>query len=167
MGELFDIPESLRDIATRGFNDLMAFMKKDCKLVYPPIQTACNNCVYDPIGAKSANIWLTGGPIPFDFGICPVCGGEGSHAVAQEEIIPLQFNMNAAQWLKMPIPKVQIVDGLALCKGKTENLPKVRRAAYMVVNLLSSDWRCELYGEPINIDSIVQGKFFVCFWKRS
>jgi hypothetical protein len=27
----------------------------------------CNNCVYDPIGRKSSNVYEAGGPVPFPF----------------------------------------------------------------------------------------------------
>ena len=50
----------------------------------------CANCVFDPIGRKSANRFLDGGPIPFPFGgICPLCNGAGKKPVVSSENVHL------------------------------------------------------------------------------
>lgn len=169
MGELFNLTNDIRDKMTAGFNDLLGFLGRSCTLYYPPIQESCDNCIYDPIGNKSSNKWLHGGPMPFDFGMCPVCGGVGTRAISQTENITMQFNFNAAQWKKMPIPNIQLVDGLVLSKGLIGDYPKVRNSIYMeaaldlnnLVNL-----RYQLYGEPLDVYSICRGKYFTTFWKR-
>ena len=47
-----------------------------CTLMYGGKFATCSNCIYDPIGKKSANRYLSGGPIPFNNGqICPFCHG--------------------------------------------------------------------------------------------
>ena len=54
---------------------------KTCRVYYPPKQISCVNCILDPIGNKSANRYLHGGPIPFRNGaLCPVCNGVGYRA---------------------------------------------------------------------------------------
>ena len=48
----------------------------------------CNNCVYDPIGRKSSNVYEAGGPVPFAFGgLCPMCHGQGKKPVVSTEDI--------------------------------------------------------------------------------
>lgn len=170
MGELFNLTDSIRQTMRAGFNDLLDFLGRNCLLYYPPIQESCNNCIYDPIGNKSSNKWLQGGPQPFDFGLCPVCGGAGTRAISQTETIKMQFNFNAAQWKKMPIPQIQIVDGLVLSKGLIEDFPKICNSIYMDAALDLNGLvtlRYELYGKPIDVYSITQGNFFVTFWKRA
>lgn len=169
MGELFNLDDSIRQKMTAGFNDLLDFLGRDCTLYYPPIQEQCNNCIYDPIGNKSSNRWLHGGPMPFDHGVCPICGGLGTRAISQTEVVKMQFNFNATQWKKMPIPQLEIVDGLVLSKGRLVDYPKIRNCIYMDAALDIGGLvtlRYQLYGEPLDVYSICQGVYFVTFWKR-
>lgn len=49
-----------------------------CDLVYgSTLFEDCPNCVFDPIRKVSSNIYQSGGPVPFTFGICPQCNGIG------------------------------------------------------------------------------------------
>lgn len=51
-----------------------------CTLVYESTKLqACPNCIYDPIGKKSANLYKSGGPLVFSNGqTCPYCLGQGT-----------------------------------------------------------------------------------------
>ena len=90
MGKLFTLSDDVKKIAQDAIDDLIDQLGKDCLLVYPPLPSACVNCVIDPIGNKSSNHWTSGGPMPFPNGsICPLCDGRGYHF--SEITIPIKL----------------------------------------------------------------------------
>src|SRR4051812_2361781 len=70
-----------------------------CTIFYPPIQSGCPNCQSDPIGQKSSNIYLNGGPSPFSAGqVCPYCAGNYYLAVESSEVIYMTVNWEPSQF---------------------------------------------------------------------
>ena len=49
-----------------------------CRLIFGDTKwTDCPNCKFNSVTGRSANIYEPGGPIPFNQGVCPYCGGLG------------------------------------------------------------------------------------------
>jgi hypothetical protein len=62
----------------------------------------CENCSYDSIGQKSANRYVSGGPVPFPFGtICPMCDGRGKRGVETSESINLMVIWNYKEFINV------------------------------------------------------------------
>lgn len=62
----------------------------------------CNNCVYDPIGNKSANRYISGGPVSFGNGqICPVCHGQGRIPEENSETISIVAIWDSEKWMRI------------------------------------------------------------------
>jgi hypothetical protein len=101
---------------------------------------ACPNCI-----PGSTSVYKSGGPIPFDFGPCPYCGGSNEIVSTNEEIIYLRTYPNKRNWIK--IGNVQVPDGAVQIIGKMTDLKKVKQADYMVFFSLS-DWKYELDSDP-------------------
>lgn len=61
--------------------------------------TACPNCIFDPIGNKSANRYAAGGPMPFTVGQCPMCHGVGRIPDEQTSTINLVPLWDSKDWV--------------------------------------------------------------------
>ena len=165
---VFTLTQDIKNIAQAAIDDLINQLGKTCRLYYPPNKVACANCKLDPRGNKSSNIWINGGPIPFNNTVCPMC--EGKFFTFQEvtEVITLLCTWNTQPYLQMQ-PHIQVPDGVLMTKGFIEDMPKVMRCQYMMVETAIEPmvhYRYKLAGEPIDPGNIVQGQFFQAMWKR-
>jgi hypothetical protein len=72
-----------------------------CELTFTgSLFESCTNCLYDPIGKKSANRFLAGGPMPFRNGqICPMCGGAGRLQSVDTEDVQMLVLWNYKDWI--------------------------------------------------------------------
>jgi intein/homing endonuclease len=129
-----------------------------------------HNCVYDPIGEKSSNTWITGGPIPFDAGaICPMCNGGGKLAVENTFVVTMIVRINPSKWWVKPPFGVQIPDGMIQTKGYYTDAPRILQSRKMVLQTATEGilrQKYELAGEPIDASNLVQGRYIVCLWNR-
>jgi hypothetical protein len=168
MARIFEITSEIRTIAENAFLDLFDQLSRTCRLYYPPIMQLCNNCVIDPIGNKSSNRWLDGGPMPFDLGgICPGCGGEGYHA--QETYTDIQLLINEEPKKFAYFGNVSIPDGNIECKCLVEDFPKIQKCDYMEKDTRASSYlrmKYKMVGEPIMPANIVQRRFVITLWER-
>src|SRR5688572_23965930 len=64
---------------------------RPCRLYYGDTKwTDCQNCEFNELQGKSANIYTSGGPMPFENGrTCPYCQGLGRIAVEGTESVYL------------------------------------------------------------------------------
>jgi hypothetical protein len=129
---------------------------------------ACSNCVYDPIGRKSSNRFLSGGPVPFrSGGVCPVCSGDGKKAVITTEDIYLAVIYDYKDFLGIRTP-VNVPEGIIQTISKKSTTPKLIRAKEIQPSTdLSnySDARFERASEPQPI-GLGNDEFVFCNWKR-
>lgn len=168
MGKIFTITPGIRQIASDAIDDLINQLGKPCRLVYPPIYTACPNCVFDPIGNKSSNRYKHGGPVPFQFGNCPMCNGAGREATFPTEVVTLLCAWTPKQWFILP-ENLRMPDGDLQTKGYISDLPKIKRAVEMDMEISQEaygHWRFKLASDPIDAGNIIQGRYCVCLWKR-
>jgi hypothetical protein len=128
------------------------------------------NCVYDPIGKKSSNRYLNGGPLPFpNASVCPMCSGSGKRASEQTEIIQLAIEWNPSQWIKLGDQNIRLPDGTILTKGYINLIPKVKKAIEMIAAIDIeglNQYRYKLYGEPVDRYSIFKYHYFEAYWER-
>jgi len=128
----------------------------------------CSNCIYDPIGRKSSNRFVTGGPVPFrNGGICPVCSGAGKKAIITTEDLNLAVVYDYRDFLGVKTP-VNVPDGLIQTIAKKEITPKLLRAKELQTSTdikNYSDARFERISEP-QPAGFGNNEFVFCNWKR-
>lgn len=169
MGTLFTLTQDIKTIASEAIDDLINQLGKPCTLIYPPVWHPCENCVYDIIGQKSSNRWISGGPIPFQDGaVCPLCGGAGKRADEVTETITMLVENKASAFYKLPT-NIQLPAGSIQTKGFLSDWPKVIKAQQCIVQngVFPATLRYVLAGEPIDIGNIIQGRYMICLWKRA
>ena len=139
-----------------------------CTLIYGGKFSTCANCIYDPIGRKSANRYLSGGPIPFNNGqICPLCHGVGKLMTETTESMYLMPIWDYKQWINFDI-NLQSPEGLVQTFSKYVTLPKIKRAQEIIIDTglqPSVRHRFKRDGEP-NPAGLADSEFIVTMWKR-
>lgn len=115
-----------------------------CTLVFPAIDSQCQNCLFDLTTKRSANMYRDGGPYPFTkHTVCPLCGGEGKSTSNPTDTIRLRvyyggMEVNAAMRTMQPLAGgFGSPDGLVFVIGYMEDKPKFDRSEY--VNLLNQN----------------------------
>ncbi len=152
----------IRQIIQGVQDDFIDLWGKNCRIVYPPKLVECVNC--------ANGTWKNGGPMPFTYGLCPLCNSKSGYA-AQEvsTTIKVLVAWRANQWI-YPVKnlEIRVPNNYIETKGYYTDVPKIKNAEYMVV--LSPDgfahYQFKLAGEPIDPGSISQGRYFVCPWTR-
>lgn len=119
-----------------------------CTIVYPPKREACINCV-KPVGTTSTNVFRHGGPMPFTFGDCPMCGGNSYRETEVTDSVRLRVYWNRADWLKVA-GSIVVDDADLMIIGYMTDLPKVRKAANILLadDNNEADYRASLVGKP-------------------
>lgn len=181
MGQFIDIdPDTLADIRTatyEGISFIIDNFSRSCQLFYPAVDVICPNCIVDPRSHASTGRYKMNGPEPFPLGdLCPICEGRGFlPGNVASDTIKLLLDFSPKQWQNIggspgtPDELVRLPNGLVSSKGYIEDLPKVLRCSYIImdVNANYQGNRYKLYGEPILPSNIVQNKFFVANWTRA
>ena len=131
--------------------------------------TLCANCIYDPIGKKSSNRYITGGPIPFANGqICPMCGGVGRIAQEDSEEIALAVIWDQKNWIDLGV-NIHAPEGYAQTISEMSSLPKIKKAKDIIFSIdieKNAIHRFIRHGEPVPI-GMGRDSFIVTMWKRS
>ena len=170
MGTIFTLEESVKAIITNALDDLITELGKMCRLVYPPRMVPCDNCIYDPIGRKSSNVYLNGGPIPFQNVSCPMCDGSCKKAETQTEDIKFLCSLTPKDFF-VPIPNLnlQVPFSVVQTKGFLRDVPKVRRADHMIFQTPIDGVATKKYkldSDPADVSNIIQNRYFVATWKQ-
>jgi hypothetical protein len=149
---LFEITDELIGVYQAGIDALINQLGKTVEVRYPPKITDCNNCVYDSVGKKSANVYSSGGPAPFvNSRICPVCMGTGKKETFPSENITCLIEQNPRNYKKYNI-EVRHPDALYQLKTYASQIPKILKAVEFIVDADTRNidvLRCKLVREPI------------------
>jgi hypothetical protein len=146
---------------TEVFDAMINQWGKTCKLVYPPKYVPCSNCEF--------GTYKTGGPMPFTFGLCPMCNSNGTKAEEVSENVILLINWRPSIW-EYPILNTNIVkpNNSIETKGFMSDLPKILQCDHLVI--LNVDgykhFKFKLNGEPVDQGSVVQARYFKALWNR-
>lgn len=121
---------------------------KSCTIVYPPKKTPCNNCI-TPVGASNTNIYRDGGPAPFNFGSCPVCGGSGYKETESIESIRLRIYWNRKDWIRIA-GSIVSDDADVMIIGYMTDIIKVKRASNLILANENNEaqYRASIVGQP-------------------
>lgn len=138
---------------------------KACTIYYPPLKEECSNCETGLDGSTSTNVYRRGGPAPFGFGSCPLCGGNGYRETESTDSIRLRLYWSKKDWSKFG---VKIPDADVMCIGYLSDLPKFKRANS--ISLISEqkheDFRFVTACEPFP-HGFGHNRYFICFLKRT
>lgn len=170
MANLFTLTNQVKSVAQNAIDSLIDQLGKDCLLIYPPTPIACPNCIPDPIGNKSSNKWITGGPMEFYNGPCPVCNGEGVRYDNHTETIRQLISSEPSKFFIKPPAGIQIPDGMIQCKTYFSHINKIVQSQEMVLQPSVQNtirWRYKLVGEPVDVGNIIQNRYIVSIWRRS
>lgn len=168
MGKIFTLTDDIKKIAQYAIDDLIEQLGKTCSIVYPAAPEPCENCVFDAIAGVSANIWRTGGPMPFHVGSCPMCNGQGLIYTEKNETVKFLCQWQPRAWFIAP-GNIRIPDGYVQIKGYITDLPKVRRAEYILMQTPVSGYtyfKYKLDSEPIDQGNIIQNRYFIALLRR-
>jgi hypothetical protein len=144
-----------------------------CTLIYPPTDSECPNCLFDPSTGRSANIYRTGGPIPFvNHTVCPWCGGEGRRSEPVTDSIRLRvywggMEVNAAMRQFTKLANFDSPAGLLFVIGYMNDLPKFERSDNILVNSAQTidEWKCSRASESVPW-GFRKNRYFACMLKR-
>lgn len=168
---IIELDSDMMADAEEAFTDLLStnVAGKNCRLYMTPKMINCVNCIPDPIGGKSSNRWLTGGPYEFHTGLCPLCNGAGKKAQEITEDIVMTIDLSP-QAYKFFSNDIRLPAGSIVTRGLIVDMPKVKRCMQMRIlsNVPSVDrYTYSLSGEPIDPFQFVKGKFFGALWIRA
>lgn len=113
-----------------------------CTLYYPPLVTACTNCVYS--GKGGTNVYNGTGPKPFTFGVCPVCGGKGKRETQNTEEVRLRIYWDRASWIRgysKADETMRYPSGSLQILGKLGDSAKILKSNKIVVNSQEERYR--------------------------
>lgn len=170
MGVAFTLEQNDRSNVRQVFDDLITEFGKTCKLFYPPKEEPCA-CSVDPIGKKPANRWTSGSPVPINkVSACPMCGGGGVRTLENTVTITIAAVWEPSKfWIKIP-GELQVPTGMVQTKIFAYDLPKVLQSRKMQLEVEFegiNKYVFVLEGEPVDVFSIIQGRYYVCIWKRA
>jgi hypothetical protein len=149
------IPSELKDLYKDAVDALLLseLTSEECTVVYPPKNEQCINCFPGPMGSGS-NVYRSGGPRPFTFGVCPYCQGDGFKTVSSTDTIRLRVffaSDRSKKELYAKLGNVPFERYEAQIIGHMDDLAKVKRADHLIlVTQHSGNKRisCKLLGEP-------------------
>jgi hypothetical protein len=169
MAQFVELSDDLRGNVQTAFDEMLQLQLENCELHYPPKNITCNNCAIDPIGGRSSNKYLTGGPMPFPMGsICPLCAGRGVKTTEVTESISLKCELNPKNFQKVGLP-IKVPDGMLQTEGFIGLLPKIQRCDYMIAKTdIEGSIRLsyKLMSEPTVIGNIIRNRYFIANWAR-
>lgn len=163
----FQIPSELLDLHESIVSSMIEQLGQAYTVYYKPVYTECVNCVANPIGNVSANIFRTGGPVPFPFGaICPICNGEGFKQTQTTDTVQLEVIWEQRKFIDIG-QQIKIPDGAVQVKGYMGDLQKLQDMEGIDIlgptNLLGGLYK--LWGQPIP-QGFRKDKFFLAFLVR-
>lgn len=163
---MISIPNTLWDKYYEAADLFITEFGSDCTIYYPPLKTECINCTISFFGGISKNVYKHGGPAPFQFGTCPMCGGNGFAESETIDSIRLRIYWNKKDWIRTaeiiasPDAEVQVI-------GYLTELKKIRRANYikLVSNQNELENKYVLDGEPF-FWGLKKNRYFVAYLKK-
>lgn len=130
--------------------------------------TECTNCYYNSQTGKSSGKYKSGGPIPFDFGLCPYCRGAGKIADEQTEIISLAPIYDYKHWVPGLSPNLQSPNGFVQTVSKFETFNTLKKAKELIIDTAVNTTvknRFQRYSEPTTY-GFGSSQFIITIWKR-
>jgi len=141
-----------------------------CTLIYESLkQDICNNCNFDPIQNRSSNTYNGSGPAPFpEFGICPICNGNGIIDMSSNEVIDMALVFDSKYWLNWNSKSVNIADNMAQSICQIKYLPKIQNAQEIVLDNTIENYGNRRYSranEP-EVCGLGSNRYIITMWQK-
>jgi hypothetical protein len=163
MATLISLPTNVKSQIVIAISNIIDVLGKECVIYYPPKLISCTNCT-------STGIWKTGGPMPFNFGVCPLCGGQNVKTQEASESVTMSLDWKPQRYFYLfPDLNIRNPKNVILSRGRIADLTKVAQCNHMKVNGIDAykHFNFKLIGEPIDPHNLAQGEFFLALWERS
>ena len=166
---MVSIPDSVFDKYREFADDFISEnFGVNCKLIYPSRRIACVNCVSgrSMVGSTSTSRYKHGGPMPFNFGNCPTCGGQGYKEEEQTTTIKLRIYYKGEEFVK--VNNLNVADADAQVIGFIYDLPKFNRANEILCDSDQEDyhkWRFTRSGDALP-HGFKHNRYFIALLKR-
>ena len=138
---------------------------RNCLIIYPPKRTSCDNCITKMIGSTTTSVYRHGGPAPFSFGDCPMCGGNGYSEEESTDTIRLRVYWNRKDWVRIT-DGIGVDDADVMAIGYMSDISKVKRS--IEIKLVSdnneAEYRATVTGQPTPW-GFGRNRYFVVFLK--
>lgn len=141
----------------------------NCTLVYPEKKIACNNCIFNTLpGGVSTNVYKNGGPMPFSYGPCPLCGGTGYKSSEETDSIRLRVYWRHRDWLKVG-QSINYVDGRVQVIGYLKDFANFRKANTIILVSDQTKYQKWTYAQAGNAfpHGFGKNRYFVAFLDRT
>lgn len=166
---MFEVPQEVFDTYKLAMDAMInTNFGITCTLIYPATQSVCTNCLFDSINGKSSNVYNGTGPISFSGTLCPYCNGDGFTASEITEDIKLRCYFTPKSWIKISGVDVKVPDGAMQTIGHMVDLPKCRRASYLVANTSNPEfgnYRYKMFSEALP-HGFKRQDYFIAMWSR-
>lgn len=164
-----EIPASVFNLYFETVDDFIdSNFGVNCILYYGTNKTICPNCIFNEATGRSSDIYLIGGPVSFDTGICPYCNGAGFVESQATETIKLRVYFEKKYWVKLELP-INLADGAVQTIGHMADLPKCKMADKIVLCSDIQDYNKYTYSlasEPVP-HGFKKNKYFIAYWNRT
>lgn len=138
------------------------FVGKQCTIVYPPLKVVCDHNL-NPEGFTTGNVYEHGGPAPFNFGICSMCGNSGYKEQSSTGTLRLRVYWSPKDWRKIAGSLV-VPDAKAMVIGFSSDLAKFNQAVEIILIAEQShvEMRMKRAGQPF-LHGFGKSRYFIGF----
>ena len=157
------------------FTDVMDALLEDnactvpCRLIFSGTKyTDCTNCI-KPVGGGTANLYQSGGPVPFRGGQpCPLCGGAGLILSDETETVFLLVLWNYGDWIGVP-NAISRPAGMVQTISKMSTIGQLKEANEIIIDTdIESRVKHRFVrdGEP-NICGLGASSYITTMWSKA
>lgn len=142
-----------------------------CRLIFEGTKfTDCPNCILSVSTKVSSNKYQTGGPMPFNTGICPYCQNRGLIRDEQTETVYLLPIWDYKDWVgwKGSSEKSRYANGSVQTMSAMSTISNLKRAKEIIINTDIEKYthhRFTIDGEPTPIGFGADSYIFT-MWKH-
>jgi len=159
----------VKEVKIKNGKEIVYNLSVDNEHNYLMSNILTGNCKPDPIGHKSSNIYVQGGPAPFETGqVCLYCGGNYYLAIEKTENIIMTINWEPSRWDPTLPQGHRLSNGTIQTRGNAVDLQKVNNCEFMetFTNTGYAHYRYKLMGEP-TLSAQTSDLFFWAWWDRA
>lgn len=152
-----------------GFDSMIGFFGKECKLFYQPKIIDCPDCSKLVNNSYSQGSFGThGGPQRIDqMGVCFLCGGSGKRQQEYSENITMSCEWNPKGFINAA--GISLPTATLRTRGYLFDIIKIKKCIELRLQVPIENYvvgRYKLNSEASDSFNIVQGRYFIAYWDR-
>lgn len=137
-----------------------------CTLIYPPKKIVCSNCT-SLTGSSTSNVYRHGGPAPFRFGNCPLCGGNGYSEQEVTGSLRMRVYFSRKDWIRISGSSSIVTNNAdAMGIGFLSDLSNLQKAIEIILvkDEINTKFRSKLLGSP-QPHGFGKNRYFIAFFE--